>query len=400
MKVRENKEASSCGKSGGYAILAIPANSAVHVPGQGVPFCQRHADDLSLFQVFIASLCARCETLPGSKMNICFLDAPTLNIRNGNAVTSERWRAFFESLGHRVESYPGYSDGHCDLLVVFNAYKNRQALRDVRKNGSAARIAICLTGTDLYRDLQNDPSARDVLYLADQLVVLQSRGIFALPHDLRDRTMVIFQSAVAPMVEISREAATFDVCCIAHLRAVKDPLLAARAARLLPPESRIRILHVGKALSAEYARAAAREVAENPRFHWFGEQTKERTAEILLASRLLVMSSLLEGGANVVSEAVVSGIPVIGTDIPCMQGLLGDDYPGLFPVGDAPMLAQLLHRAESDCRYYEELVARCRRESYKFAPARERESLKILVERVFSDEHSADTEVLARSNRK
>jgi putative glycosyltransferase (TIGR04348 family) len=316
-------------------------------------------------------------------MKIRFLDAPTLNIRNGNVVTSERWRVFFETLGHRVESFSACSDGHCDLLVVFNAYKNRQALRDARKNGTAGRIVICLTGTDLYQDLQHDPSARDVLYLADQLVVLQPMGIFALPADLRERTMVILQSAVAPMIEIPRELATFDVCCIAHLRAVKDPLLAARAARLLPADSRIRVLLVGKALSSEYERAAVQEAEENPRFHWFGEQSGERTAEILLGSRLLVMSSLFEGGANVVSEAIVSGIPVIGTDIPCMQGLLGDDYPGLFPVGDSHRLAELLYRAEMDCRFYNELAERCRQESYKFDPVHERESLRKLAEVVF-----------------
>lgn len=333
-------------------------------------------------------------------MKIRFLEAPPLNIRNGNVVTYERWRAFFESLGHRVESFSAEGDGRCDLLVVFNAYKNRQAVRDARKNGTAGRIVICLTGTDLYRDLQNDPAARDVLYLADQLVVLQSKGIFALPADLHCMTMVIFQSAVAKKVEVTRGEATFDVCGIAHLRDVKDPLLAARAARLLPPGSRIRILHIGKALTPEYARAAAREVAENPRFHWFGEQSGERTAEILLGSRLLVMSSLLEGGANVVSEAVVSGIPVIGTDISCMQGLLGDDYPGFFPVGDAHRLAQLLYRAETDCRYYDELAAWCRRESYKFDPERERESLKILLERVFSVGFPAGHEVLGRIQQK
>jgi glycosyltransferase involved in cell wall biosynthesis len=108
------------------------------------------------------------------------------------------------------------------------------------------------------------------------------------------------------------------------------------------------------------------------------------------------MSSLLEGGANVVSEAVVSGIPVIGTDIPCMRGLLGDDYPGLFPVGDAQRLAELLYRAEVDGRYYDELAVRCRRESYKFDPAREKESLEMLLKRVFFGDHSAGMEVRAR----
>ena len=321
-------------------------------------------------------------------MKIRFLEVPTLNIRNGNVVTSERWRMFLQSFGHDVAISSGRCDERCDLLVVFNAYKNRQAVHDAKKNRIARRIVICLTGTDLYLDLQNDPGAQDVLYLADQLVVLQPLGISALPRAVQNKTMVIFQSAVTPEIEVFRKEDTFDVCCIAHLRTVKDPLLAARAARLLPPDSRVRILHVGKALSTGYERAAAREVAENPRFTWLGEQTGERTAEVLLGSRLLVMSSLLEGGANVVSEAVVSGIPVIGTDIPCMRGLLGNDYPGLFPVGDAHRLAELLHRAEVDGRYYHELVARCRRESYKFAPERERESLKVLVERVFAGEPS------------
>lgn len=322
------------------------------------------------------------------RMKIRFLEVPTLNIRNGNVVTSERWRLFLQSFGHDVAISSGLCDERCDLLVVFNAYKNRQAVRAARKNRTARRIVICLTGTDLYRDLQKDPGAQDVLHLADQLVVLQPMGIWALPRAVRNKTMVIFQSAVAPKIEASREEETFDVCCIAHLRTVKDPLLAARAARLLPPDSRVRVLHVGKALSTEYERAAAREVRENSRFAWLGELTGDRTAEVLLGSRLLVMSSLLEGGANVVSEAVVSGIPVIGTDIPCMRGLLGNDYPGLFPVGDARRLAGLLRRAEEDGRYYHELVACCQRESYKFAPERERESLKILVERMFAGELS------------
>jgi len=318
-------------------------------------------------------------------MKIRFLEAASVTIRNGNVVTSERWRSIFESLGHRVESFSAAGGQSCDLLVVFNAFTNRQAIREAWKNGVAGRIVICLTGTDLYRDLQEVPAAQDVLYLADQLVVLQPMGIPALPAALHGKTMVVFQSAVAPSAVVSRHEDTFDVCGIAHLRSVKDPLRTARAARLLPPESRLRVVHVGKALSAEYGEAVIREVAENPRFHWLGEQSAERTAEILLGSRLLVVTSLLEGGANVVSEAIVTGVPVIGTDIPCLHGLLGDNYPGLFPVGDTGRLAELLYRAEVDSRFYDELQSRCRREAYKFDPKREKDSLKILLERMFSD---------------
>lgn len=316
-------------------------------------------------------------------MVIRFLEAPAQNIRNGNVVTSERWRSILENLGHRVISGQGCDGRVCDVLIAFNASKNRQAILAARLTGSAARIFVCLTGTDLYQDLKSDPAAEDVLYLADQLVVLQPMALLELPPALRDKTMVILQSAVPPTLCPARETESFDVCVIAHLRDIKDPLRTAQAARLLPPESRIRVFHVGKALSDEMARAAALEVDGNPRFHWLGEQSGERTTQILAKSRLLVLSSFFEGGANVVSEAVVCGVPVIGSDIPCMRGLLGADYPGLFPVGDTRRLAELLMRAESDGAFYDELAERCRRESYKFHPARERESLMKLLDRVF-----------------
>jgi putative glycosyltransferase (TIGR04348 family) len=298
-------------------------------------------------------------------------------------VTSDRWRSIFEKLGHHVISAPETAGEASDLLVVFNAYKNREAIRDAVKSGTAARIVICLTGTDLYQDLKNDPAAEDVLYLANQLVVLHPLACDELPAAVRGRTMVIYQSAASPRMSSIKETESFDVCAIAHLRQVKDPLRAARAARLLPPESRIRVSLVGKALSHELAEEAAREVAENPRFHWLGEQSGECTAAILQKSRVLVLSSLFEGGANVVSEAVASDIPVIGTDISCMRGLLGADYPGLFPVGDTRRLAELLLQAETDHGFYNELAERCLRESYKFDPVLEREHLRILLERLF-----------------
>lgn len=314
-------------------------------------------------------------------MHIRFIEAPGQNIRNGNVVTSERWRRFFEELGHRVSISRDADDEPCDILIAFNASKNRQTIRDARNSGVARRIVICLTGTDLYIDLKHEPTAQDVLYLADQLVVLQPMALSELPPALRHKTMVIFQSALPPTFAAEKDPDHFDVCVIAHLREVKDPLRTARAARLLPAGSRIRVFHAGAALSAELAREAAREAGENPRFHWLGELDRERTAEVLLRSRIMVISSLNEGGANVISEAVVSDIPVIGSDIPCTRGLLGHDYPGLFPARDTEMLAELLFRAETDQAYYHELSATCRREKFKFDPALEKDSLKQLLDR-------------------
>ena len=62
----------------------------------------------------------------------------------------------------------------------------------------------------------------------------------------------------------------------------------------------------------------------------------------------MVISSLSEGGANVVSEAAVDGVPILASRMPGNVGLLGDDYPGYFPVGDSSALRRLLLCCESD----------------------------------------------------
>ncbi|MRR37621.1 TIGR04348 family glycosyltransferase [bacterium] len=317
-------------------------------------------------------------------MRIRFLVPLTDAGRNGNIVTSERWKSFMEELGHQVAVDHESCREACDLLVAFHAYRSRSAIFEAKRSGMAGKMIICFTGTDLYRDLKADPQAADVLHLADRLVVLQPAGLDEVPASVRDRTSVIYQSAVRPASQASPSPDSFDICVIAHLRDVKDPLRAARAARLLPSESKIRVLLVGRALTDGLARAAEEETKENGRFRWLGELSAESTAKVLMQSRLLVLSSLMEGGANVVSEAIVLDVPVIVTEIPCMKGLLGADYPGFFPVMDTDRLAELMLRAEMDQTFYEGLRQRCRQEAYKFSPSLERERIRELLATVQS----------------
>lgn len=86
----------------------------------------------------------------------------------------------------------------------------------------------------------------------------------------------------------------------------------------------------------------------------------------------MVLTSRMEGGANVVSEAIAASVPVISSRISGSIGLLGKDYPGYFPVGDTRALADLLRRAETDKRFYRRLKSRCRRLAPLFDPKRER----------------------------
>jgi glycosyltransferase involved in cell wall biosynthesis len=80
----------------------------------------------------------------------------------------------------------------------------------------------------------------------------------------------------------------------------------------------------------------------------------------------------MEGGANVISEAIVDGTPVIASRIPGSIGLLGANYPGFYPVGDTAALRDLLLRAERDPRFYRELRLRCANMERLFRPTGER----------------------------
>jgi glycosyltransferase involved in cell wall biosynthesis len=80
----------------------------------------------------------------------------------------------------------------------------------------------------------------------------------------------------------------------------------------------------------------------------------------------------MEGGANVISEALVDGVPVLASRIPGSLGLLGERYPGFFPVGDTQALAELLVRADSDPRFYQRLRNECERRAALFTPEAER----------------------------
>ena len=166
---------------------------------------------------------------------------------------------------------------------------------------------------------------------------------------------------------------------IGHLRPVKDPFRAALAARRLPAESKTRIVQIGGALSPAMARRARREAATNDRFVWLGELPRGQTLRRLRRSRLLVVSSRLEGGPNVVCEALAAGVPILSSEIDGVTGILGDDYPGYFPVGDTGALTKLLHRAEVDGRFYESLRSATRRAASQVDPRVEARCWKQLL---------------------
>lgn len=300
--------------------------------------------------------------------------------RKGNRVTAERWAAMLRSLGHRLTIGTDYDGSPADVLVALHARKSFGAVRAFRQARPEGRVVVALTGTDLYRDIRTSARAKKSLAWGDRLVVLQPCGAEELPKSYRAKTRVIFQSAEPiPRPPQPRED-IFEVAVLGHLRHEKDPLRTALALRLLPAESRVRVLHAGEALSVGWARRAGAAAARDPRYRWLGEIPRARAQRLLARARLLVLTSRMEGGANVISEAVVNGVPVIASRISGSIGLLGADYPGYFPVGDTEALAKLLQRAETDASFYHRLQTACERLRPQFTPEREREGWRKLLE--------------------
>ncbi len=305
--------------------------------------------------------------------------------RLGNRVTAVRWKQLLLELGHRVSITCGLPRGGYDVLLALHARHSAEAVRSSRERHPARPIVLALTGTDLYRDILHDESAQRSLDLADALVVLHDRGAAALPRRHRAKVVVIRQSAdrVRPRRSVS-SVETFDVAFVAHLRAEKDPLRAALAARALPASSRLRILHAGRALDEAHRVAAETEQRSNPRYLWLGEIAPSASRALIARSRLLVLTSVMEGGANVLGEAIVAGTPVVAARIPATVSALGARYPGLFPVGDTSALTRLLARAERE----PDLLAELRRQTTArrplFARAVEKKAWRSLLRAISS----------------
>ncbi len=221
---------------------------------------------------------------------------------------------------------------------------------------------------------------------ADTLIGLHGRVADDIPARFHGKLYTVLQSAEPlPPSYPEPPAGQFRVCVAGHLREEKDSLRAAYAARDLPASSSIRIVSVGRAHNDEWTRAAATETQTNPRYDWRGEIAHWRVRRLMAASHAMVMSSVMEGGANVVSEACVAGLPVLASDIPGNRGLLGDDYPGYFPARDTAALRELLLRAERDPHFLGLLRRHCSALAPQLTPAAERASLAAAIDAAVTD---------------
>jgi putative glycosyltransferase (TIGR04348 family) len=328
---------------------------------------------------------------PAQQRETVLMISPSMaESNNGNWHTARRWSKFLS--------------GHCDISLMprWPAASDSASARPARKPGSepqamialharrsAASISawaaawpdkpliVVLTGTDLYRDISNDFDAQKSLSLATHLVVLQDAGPEVLPPALLPKTRVIYQSAPAlkPAHKSSRH---FGVLMVGHLRDEKDPLTFMRAAAR-PFEAGIHFEQIGMALESRFAEAARSAERGTARYRWLGGLSRAVTRQHIKRAHVLVNCSHMEGGAQVILEAVQSDTPVLASRVSGNIGMLGAGYAGYFEAGDDARLAELVRHCAADADFLALLQSQCRQRATLFDPQREQRLVINLV---------------------
>ena len=269
-------------------------------------------------------------------MKIALVTPARLGARSGNRHTALRWAAFLRAAGHRVSVGTEWDRRPADVMLALHARRSHASIKEF-----PGPVILALTGTDIYHDIHTSAEARQSIDLARSLIVLQPKAAEEVPG--RKVHVVVQSSSTRLRHKPVRD--TFRICVIGHLREVKDPLLALKALAYVRRDAEV--IQLGELLEKHL-----KPKTRDPRYRWLGSVPHAQALKWLASSHLMVISSRMEGGANVVCEALRIGVPVLASRIPGNVGLLGEDYAGYFPAGDERALARLIDR---DKGFYERL---------------------------------------------
>lgn len=305
---------------------------------------------------------------------------------SGNWRTALRWQGLLRAAMdvRIVTAWPDAGAARDDVMLALHARKSADAIGAWHAAHGPHGLGVVLTGTDIYPDITQDPTALRSLAQAASLRVLQEQALRALPSEYRDKARVIVQSC-GQRQRVAKTSHHLRVVMVGHLREEKNPRMLMRAARRLGPEAGILIDHIGQALDAALGRAAQATARECPHYRWLQGLPHPATRQRIQRAHLLVHTSRSEGGALVIPEAICSGTPVLATRIDGNVGLLGAGYSGLIEPDDDAALAHLLLqcRAEQQ-RGAAGLLARwqaqCAQRAALFDPATEQAALQQWVQ--------------------
>lgn len=298
--------------------------------------------------------------------------------RTGNLHTAQRYARLLRAVGYRVSVVVMWDGKPCDLMIALHARRSHDSILECKKRFPGIPVIVVLTGTDLYRDLPDSAEARHSLALADRVIVLQEDALRLLAAPIRKKASVVYQSSSAKLRHRPPRR-KFRVAVVGHLREEKDPFRAAQALALLEESADLELVQLGAALSPPMKSEAGQRMKRDARYRWLGSVQHARALRWIAASHLLVVSSAMEGGANVICEAARIGTPVLASRVSGNIGMLGRGYPGYYALFDARALARLLLRVSCEKKFYEELKRAVHSRRQLFSPAAERAALARVV---------------------
>jgi putative glycosyltransferase (TIGR04348 family) len=286
-------------------------------------------------------------------MRIALVTPAGPGMRNGNRHTALRWAAFLRAAGHRVSIEVQWSGKTADMMLALHARRSHASIMEFPREKP---LVLALTGTDVYRDIRTSREAKASLERADRFITLQPRAADELSPRLRRKGVHVVVQSSSTELRHSPIVRRFRVAVIGHLRGEKDPLRTLHALKHLDGD--LEVVHLGAPLDRAIAEEARKGTKSDPRYRWLGSVPHARALRWLASSHAMVISSRMEGGANVVCEALRIGVPVIASRIPGNVGLLGAAYPAYFPVENERALARLIERCIRDASFYARLKKR------------------------------------------
>jgi len=180
------------------------------------------------------------------------------------------------------------------------------------------------------------------------------KNIFVIPNG--------FDSDVFGPKELNRDDNNneFRILIVARLSEEKDPLTMADGISIFKKRGlNFKVTIIGRGPMKDVVEERFARESIKPEFIDFVSQ--KELSNYYSSADVLVLTSLFEGMPQVVLEAMATGLPVIGTNIPGTKDALGDDgilIPIKDPVTLADVLLFLVENPKERLRYREKSLKR------------------------------------------
>jgi len=304
----------------------------------------------------------------------------------GNSVSADRLEDILLDQGLRVaQEEVDYQGGEALCFIALNARRSAGAVVSFKAAHPGSPVIVILTGTDINHAEMEDPASptRRTMDAVDALVVLHDAELESVPEYLRDKCYVIYPSVRLPpqcqhQLDQPDQSGRLNVIMAGNLRSEKNPQLVIDACGYLHQHPDILISSYGEA-SGQMAQNMLGASSELMNFDWHGKIDHAALLQKMEHAHLLLNTSTQEGGANAICEAITVGLPVVASKIRGNIGMLGEDYLGFFPSGDARALAKLLQRSVTDKVFYSTLKSQLADRTPLFTYAAESKAWHALV---------------------